>query len=59
MRLFLLIFIMAGTALAGGGITAALAAGYDGAREIMIAAAIGAGVALPVAWVAAAKIRAL
>ena len=59
MRLFLLIFIMAGTALAGGVITAALAEGYDGAGEIMIAAAIGAGVALPVAWVAAAKIRAL
>lgn len=57
MRLFFLIFIMAGTTLAGIAITAALAAGYDGAREVIIAAVIGAVVALPVAWVAASKIR--
>ncbi len=57
MRLFLLIFIMAGTTLAGVAVTAALAAGYDGAREVIIAAVIGAIVALPVAWIAAGKIR--
>lgn len=57
MRLFLLIFVMAGTTLAGIAITAALASGYDGAREVVIAAALGAIVALPVAWIAAGKIR--
>lgn len=57
MRLFLLIFIMAGTTLAGVAVTAALAAGFDGAREVVIAAIAGAVVALPVAWFAAGKIR--
>ena len=57
MRLFFLIFIMAGATLAGIGVTAALASGFDGARDVIIAAAIGAVVALPVAWVAARKIR--
>lgn len=57
MRLFFLIFIMAGATLAGVAVTAALAAGYDTAREVVIAAALGAVVALPVAWIAAGKIR--
>jgi len=57
MRLFFLIFIVAGSTLAGVAITAALASGFDGAREVIVAAAIGAVIALPVAWVAASKIR--
>jgi len=57
MRLFFLIFIMAGVTLAGIAVTAALASGYDGGREVIVAAAIGALVALPVAWIAAGKIR--
>ncbi|RFU13417.1 CTP synthetase [Rhodobacteraceae bacterium W635] len=57
MRLFFLIFIMAGVTLAGIGVTAALASGFDGARGVIIAAVIGAVVALPVAWFAARKIR--
>jgi hypothetical protein len=57
MRLFFLIFIMAGATLAGIAVTAALASGFDGQREVIIAAIIGAVVALPVAWIAAGKIR--
>ncbi|MFO7921783.1 MAG: CTP synthetase [Nioella sp.] len=48
---------MAGVTLAGIGVTAALASGFDGARGVIIAAVIGAVVALPVAWFAARKIR--
>jgi hypothetical protein len=59
MRLFFLIFSLASTALAGIGVTAVLAAGLPGWPPIVIAAAIGAALAVPVAWVAAQKIRAL
>lgn len=59
MRLFFLIFTLASTALAGIGITAVLAAGLDGWEPIVVAAAIGALLALPVSWWAAGKIRAL
>jgi len=59
MRLFFLIFTLASTALAGIGVTAVLAAGLDGWEPIVIAAAIGAILGLPAAWVAAAKIRSL
>ncbi|AHM04169.1 hypothetical protein roselon_01803 [Roseibacterium elongatum DSM 19469] len=59
MRLFLLIYTLASTALAGIGITAVLAAGMDGWQPIVIAAAIGAVAGLPAAWVSANKIREL
>ncbi|PWK60917.1 CTP synthetase [Roseicyclus mahoneyensis] len=59
MRLFFLIFTLASTALAGIGITAVLAAGLDGWEPIVIAAAIGAALGLPAAWLAANKIRSL
>lgn len=57
MRLFFLLFTMASTTLAGIGIVAVLAAGMDGWEPIVIAAAVGGVIALPVAWVAAQKIR--
>jgi hypothetical protein len=57
MRLFFLIYTLASTALAGIGITAVLAARMDGWQPIVIAAAVGAIVALPAAWVASQKIR--
>ena len=59
MRLFFLIFTLAATTLAGIGIIAVLAAGFDGWEPIVIAAALGAAVALPAAWIATQKIRAL
>ena len=52
-----LIFIMAATALAGVGVTAVLAAGLSGWQPIAIAAAIGAGIAIPVAIYATRRIR--
>jgi len=59
MRLFFLIFTLAATSLAGIGVTAVLAAGFDGWEPIAIAAAAGAVIALPAAWIAAQKIRSL
>jgi hypothetical protein len=59
MRLYFLIYTLVSTALAGVGIIAVLAAGLDGWEPIVIAAAIGAVAALPAAWVATEKIRAL
>jgi hypothetical protein len=53
----LLIFIMAASALAGIGVTAVLAAGLDGWQPIVIAAAIGAVVAIPVTILASRQIR--
>jgi hypothetical protein len=59
MRLYFLIYTLVSTALAGVGIIAVLAAGLGGWEPIVIAAAIGAVAALPAAWVATEKIRAL
>jgi hypothetical protein len=53
----LLIFIMAASALAGIGVTAVLAAGLSGWQPIVIAAAIGAVVAIPVTILASRQIR--
>jgi hypothetical protein len=53
----LLIFIMAATALAGIGVTAVLAAGLAGWQPLVIAAAIGAALAVPVAIFATRQIR--
>ncbi|MBO6602510.1 MAG: CTP synthetase [Roseicyclus sp.] len=59
MRLFLLMFTLAATVLAGVGVTAVLAAGMDGWQPIVVAAVAGGLVALPAAWMAAKKIRTL
>jgi hypothetical protein len=53
----LLIFIMAASALAGIGVTAVLAAGLDGWQPLVIAAAIGAVLAIPVTILASRQIR--
>ena len=53
----LLIFIMAATALAGIGVTAVLAAGLAGWQPLVIAAATGAVLAVPVAIFATRQIR--
>lgn len=53
LRLTLVIYSMAATALAGGAVTAALASGFVDARSIIIAAAVGAVVALPVSYLVA------
>jgi hypothetical protein len=51
------IYLMAGTALAGGFVIAALTLGYDTRQPILIAAALGALAALPVAWVVGNKLQ--
>lgn len=58
-KLFGYIYILAGTVLAGAAVTAALTIGRDGATDIAIAAAAGAILALPVAWLVANKLAAL
>jgi hypothetical protein len=55
--LSLLVFIIASSALAGIGVTAVLAAGLDGSQPIVIAAAIGALLAIPVTILASRQIR--
>ena len=59
MRLFFLIFTLASTALAGIGVIVVLAAGLPGWEPIVAAAAIGAALAVPGAWVATKRIAAL
>jgi hypothetical protein len=53
----LLIFIMAASALAGSGVVAVLAAGLTGWQPIVIAAAIGTAIAIPVTIVASRQIK--
>lgn len=55
-RLFMIILPMAATALAGTAVIAALTAGYDDLKGILIAAAIGAVVSLPVTWAVTKKL---
>lgn len=58
-KLFGYVYILAGTVLAGAAVIAALTLGRDGASEISIAAAAGAILAFPAAWVVAKKLEAL
>ena len=55
-RLTMILFSMIGTALAGSGVIAALTAGYDTLNPILISAAAGALLALPVSWRVAKQI---
>lgn len=57
MRLMMILYSMIATALAGSGVIAVLAAGYDTLWPILVAAAIGAAVALPVTWSVARQIE--
>lgn len=55
-RLFLIIFTLAGPTLAGSAVVAALTMGMVDAKTILVAAALGAVAAVPVAWVVARQI---
>lgn len=55
-RLFFIILPMAATALAGSAVIAALSAGYDDLTGVLVSAAIGAAVSLPVSWIIARKL---
>ena len=56
MRLMLVLYSIIATALAGSGVVAVLTAGYATLWPIVIAAAAGALLALPVSWVVARQI---
>lgn len=56
MRLMMVLYSMIATALAGAGVIAVLSAGYGTLWPIVIAAAVGAALALPVSWVVAQQI---
>ena len=56
MRLVMVLYSMIATALAGTGVIAVLSAGYGTLWPIVVAAAVGAVLALPVAWVVARQI---
>lgn len=56
MRLMMVLYSIIATALAGSGVVAVLTAGYATLWPIVIAAAAGALLALPVSWVVARQI---
>lgn len=56
MRLAMVLYSMIATAMAGTGVIAVLSMGYGTLWPILIAAAVGAALALPVAWVVARQI---
>ena len=55
-RLMMILYSMIGTALAGSGVVIALSTGNDTLKPILIAAAIGVVLALPVSWWVAKQI---
>lgn len=55
-RLFFIIYTLAATVLAGSAVVAALTMNRFDVRSILVAAAIGAAVAVPVAWGIARKV---
>lgn len=55
-RLALLLFIVIGASIAGVLIVAALVAGLDTSRPILVAALAGFVIAVPVSWVVAQKL---
>ncbi len=57
MRLFFLLLTIIGTSMAGIGIVVVLTMGMDGWQPIVVSAAVGAVLAMPVSWVVAGKIR--
>ena len=56
-KLFGYAFILAGTVLAGSAVIAALTIGRDSASDIVIAAAAGAALALPAAWLVSKRLE--
>lgn len=57
MRLTMILYSMIATALAGSGVIAVLSMGYGTLWPILIAAACGAALAVPVAWAVAKQIE--
>lgn len=57
MRLMMVLYSMIATAMAGSGVIAVLTAGYGTLWPILLAAAAGAALALPVSWVVAKQIE--
>lgn len=55
-RLMLVLIAVIGTTLMGIGVTAVLSAGLQGWQPIVLAAAAGAALALPVSWLVARRI---
>ncbi|MBP9182785.1 MAG: CTP synthetase [Fuscovulum sp.] len=55
-RLMMILYSMIGTALAGSAVVAALTMGHDTLQPILVAAAAGAILALPVSWYVARQI---
>lgn len=58
MRLMMILYSMIGTALAGSAVVVVLTLGHVSLWPIVIAAAAGAAVALPVSWLVARQISA-
>lgn len=56
LRLAMMLYSLIGTTLAGSAVVVALVIGQDTLRPILIAAALGAIAALPVAWAVAARL---
>jgi hypothetical protein len=57
MRLMMVLYSMIATAMAGSGVIAVLTAGFGTLWPILIAAAAGAALALPVSWVVAKQME--
>lgn len=53
LRLALILYALIGTTLAGSAMVVALTMGYDTTNPVIISAAIGAVVAIPVSWLVA------
>lgn len=56
MRLTMILYSMIATAMAGTGVIAVLTMGYGTLWPILLAAAAGAALAMPVAWAVARQI---
>jgi hypothetical protein len=57
MRLTMILYSMIATAMAGSGVIAVLTMGYGTLWPIVVAAAAGALLAMPVAWAVARQIE--
>lgn len=56
MRLFMILYTLTATAMAGTGVIAVLTLGYVSLVPILVSAAAGAVLAAPVAWLVAREI---
>jgi len=57
LRLASILFSMVATSLMGVGVIAALSMGYDTLNPILVAAAVGFVLAIPVTWAVANRLR--